>query len=179
MTFTPPSLCDYLSAHSSMSDDEDDYLSDKFLLAAAQPSTSTAPKTYSQLRQERERLARLKNEQNRKKSRKQLEEESREAGLSKSLFERAQEEGDSGTGNKALAMMKKMGFTPGQSLGQTDAHKTQPLASQQDPVPSVEASRSVGQTPDDEGPSSIPSGQTISRSGHLTAPLPLNEWTGE
>ena len=55
-----------------MSEDEDDYLSDKFLVdTTAAPSSQT--KTYSQRRKEAERIAALKNAQNRKKSRKELE----------------------------------------------------------------------------------------------------------
>ena len=91
-----------------MADDEDDYLSDKFLLESA-PSLSK-PKTYAERRKEAQRLAAIKNEQNRKKSRRQLEQEAREEGLSKSLFERAKDEEAAGQQNKALAMMMKMGF---------------------------------------------------------------------
>ncbi|KAN0127040.1 RNA-binding domain containing protein [Russula decolorans] len=49
----------------------------------------------------------------------QLELDSREEGLSKSLFERAEDDKASGRGteNKALSMMMKMGFKPGQALG--------------------------------------------------------------
>ncbi|KAJ6629166.1 hypothetical protein B0H10DRAFT_2173116 [Mycena sp. CBHHK59/15] len=70
---------------------------------------------------------------NKLKSRRQREVESRTEGLSKSLFERAKEEEDAGlvSGNKALSIMMKMGFKPGQSLGrpeETDlAHKIEPL----------------------------------------------------
>jgi len=106
-----------------MSDEDDDYLSDKFLVNPE--STSKAkPSTYSQLRKEALKKAQLKNEQNKKKSRRQLEIESREEGLSKSLFERAREEEAAGigSGNKALSIMMKMGFKPGQSLGNTGGH---------------------------------------------------------
>lgn len=161
-----------------MSDDEDDYLSDKFLIP--EPPASSAPKTYSQRRKEQERISALRNEQNRRKSRKQLEEESREAGLSKSLFERAEEESsDMGTQNKALAMMMKMGFKPGQSLGQTEPQKASTASSKDESVDGDE---------DDKEPSSTRSGQnTLPQSEerskpnarHLVAPLPLNEWSGE
>lgn len=108
----------------------DDYLSDKFL---TEP-TVNQPKTYAQRRKEAARLSSLKQEQNRKKTRRQLEQESRAEGLSKSLFE-AQDASSS----KALSMMLKMGFKPGQSLGKpTDNVEQSAAASSQhktDPVP--------------------------------------------
>ncbi|THH33774.1 hypothetical protein EUX98_g412 [Antrodiella citrinella] len=155
-----------------MSNDEDDYLSDKFLLV--EPSASNAPKTYSQQRRERERLAALRNEQNRRKSRKELEQESREAGLTKSLFERAEE--DAG-GKKALAMMMKMGFKPGQSLGQSGS---QPAVPNDEPIPTsgdVSGEGSRSESPE-RSSSSKPAEKLRSTTGHLVAPLPLNEWTG-
>jgi hypothetical protein len=94
--------------------DDDDYLSDKFLLNTAEPQK---PKTYSEKRKEALFKSRLKSDQNRIKSRRQLEIESREDGLSKSLFERAEDDKASGSENKALSMMMKMGFKPGQALG--------------------------------------------------------------
>lgn len=102
-----------------MSDEEDDYLSDKFLLEiAASSSKSSATKTYTKRRQEALKRSALKNEQNRTKSRKEREREAREEALSRSLFERVHEEAqESGQQNKALAMMMKMGFKPGQALG--------------------------------------------------------------
>jgi len=152
--------------------DEEDYLSDQFLLNITAASSS-APTTYSQRRKDAQRLATIKNEQNRKKSRRQLEEESRQEGLSKSLFERAKEEEGSGQQNKALAMMLKMGFKPGQSLGGGGG---------EGPSTPIPASKSVdeeetqpGKEPfhtDSAGPP-----QTASR--HLAAPLPLNEWAGK
>ncbi|KAI0721874.1 hypothetical protein C8T65DRAFT_565447 [Cerioporus squamosus] len=104
-----------------MSDEEDDYLSDKFLVEAAAASSSSASKTYADRRKEALRQAALKNEQNRTKSRRERELEAREEALNRSLFERAQEETqESGQQNKALAMMMKMGFKPGQALGKDD-----------------------------------------------------------
>ncbi|KAK0498471.1 hypothetical protein EDD18DRAFT_1071155 [Armillaria luteobubalina] len=90
-------------------------------------------------------------------SRYQREVESREEGLSKSLFTRAKEEQEAGiaTGNKAMSIMMKMGFKPGQSLGKTDDEL-------------AEAAPSI-----DVASSSKKSG------GHKVEPLPLNEWEGE
>jgi hypothetical protein len=94
----------------------DDYLDDSFLV----DPPSSAPKTYAERRKEAQKLSRLQNEQNRTKSRRQRELESRQEGLSKNLFAKAKEEEEenvAGKGNKALSIMMKMGFKPGDSLG--------------------------------------------------------------
>lgn len=134
--------------------DNDDYLSAKFLVNPAE--ITTTPKTYSQLRKEASKKSQEKNASNQRKSRRQRELESREEGLNKSLIEKAQEEEQAGVGrgNKALAMMMKMGFTPGQSLGR-------------------QVERQV-EDPENEGllRKSSPPPQ------HKTEPLPINEWMG-
>lgn len=142
-----------------MSDDED-YLSDKFLVDAA--ASSSQPKTYAQRRQESLKQSRIKNEQNRLKNRRQREEESREEGLRKSLFERAKQETEGE--NKALGIMLKMGFKIGQSLGQKEGsppHEDTP-------------------SKDDANDSSEPTERRniSSDSSHRAEPLPLNEWSG-
>lgn len=124
-------------------DEDDDYLSDKFLLDAL-PSDST-PKTYAQRRKEAGKLSRLKQEQQKKKSRRQQEQESRSQGLSTSLFE-AQDAGS----NKALSMMMKMGFRPGQSLGKSS----------------------------DKPPDEPPGHSTPTLLPHRTEPLSITEWQG-
>lgn len=176
------------------SDDEDDYLSDKFLLqaTAAAPSTSRAkPTTYSDKRREALRKAQLKNEQNRTKSRRERELEAREEGLSKSLFERAEEEQASGS-NKALAMMMKMGFKPGQTLGNVEGREEEEVKVkvkvEKEPSPTpvtafASASRlSVSSTPTGDGRESEsvepPDGKVRGHTKHLAEPLPLNEWAG-
>lgn len=155
-----------------MSDDEDDYLSDKFLAQAASASSVI---TYTERRKEEQRRAAIRNEQNKRKSRRELEQESRQEGLSKSLFERAKDDGDGdGDGgapkNKALAMMMKMGFKPGQALGQSD---NPPLPASDSSAPAIRREA----TPDD--PSSSEKVEDTSQTQHRTVPLPLNEWTGE
>jgi hypothetical protein len=131
-------------------EDEDDYLSNKFLVDA---SAHKAPKTYAQRRKEAERQSRLKNEQNRVKSRQQRELESREEGLGKSLFERAKEGGE-GQGNKALGIMMKMGFKPGQALGKSEGNEGEgtPLGDEETPAEKVP-----------------------SKAKHKVEPLPINE----
>jgi hypothetical protein len=156
-----------------MADDEDDYLSDKFLVESA----STAPplKTYAQRRKQAQKQAQIKNEENRLKSQRQREQESREEGLSKSLFERAKEEEESGmsTGNKALSMMMKMGFKPGQALGKVE--DSRPPATSE-PDHDYSEKRSEGATGSSQtklsGVSHIPS-------QHKTEPIPINEWMGK
>ncbi|KAJ7068108.1 hypothetical protein C8F01DRAFT_1078710 [Mycena amicta] len=118
-----------------------------------EPSTSSAAKSYSQLRKDAEKKSREKNEQNRIKGRRQREVESREEGLNKSLFVRAKEDEDAGisSSNKALSIMMKMGFKPGQALGKPE----------NDPQP--------------DAPSETPNIAT----SHKADPLPINEWTGK
>lgn len=162
-----------------MSEGEDDYLSDKFLAAA--PSTAPALKTYAQIRKEAVEQARLKNEENRLKSRRQREAEAREEGLNKSLFERAKEEEDAGigSGSKALSMMMKMGFKPGQSLGKVEDNDNGVASSStvlqpenSDRERSLEQSAVENCSPK-QGHSNEPGPRR-----HKIEPLPVNEWTG-
>jgi hypothetical protein len=148
-----------------MAADEDDYLSDKFLVESASLSR---PKTYAERRKEAQKQAQIKNEENRLKSQRQREQESREEGLNKSLFERAKEEEESGisTGNKALSMMMKMGFKPGQSLG----------------IPKDVGSPAIPHDHDQsDEPSAGPSRNETSHSPtqHKIEPIPINEWMGK
>lgn len=139
-----------------MSDEEDDYLSDKFLLA--DDVKSSKPKTYAELRKEALKRGQIKNTENRTKSRKQLELESREDGLSKSLFDRANEDEQAGFGNnKALGMMLKMGFKPGSSLGVPVSNN---IVDAQDGA--LSGSESVAE-----------------KSQHMIVPLAINEATGQ
>lgn len=145
---------------------EEDYLSDKFLVEAV--ASSSPPKTYAQRRQESLKQSRIKNEQNRPKSRRQREQESREEGLRKSLFERVKEDSEGGK-NKALGIMLKMGFKMGQSLGQREGSPAREGTSS--PGPSGSETRESHSEHTERGnisPASI----------HRAEPLPLNEWTG-
>jgi len=143
--------------------DEEDYLSDKFLVDAT--ASSSQPKTYAQRRQEFLKQSRIKNEHNRLKSRRQREQESREEGLQKSLFERDNEGGE----NKALGIMLKMGFKMGQSLGQKEGS------------PVHEGTTPPGPSENDTKESSEPTERRNISSdlSHRAEPLPLNEWTGK
>jgi hypothetical protein len=150
-------------------DSDDDYLSNKYL-TITEPQK---PKTYSEKRKEALRKSLLKDEENRTKSTRQLELESREEGLSKSLFERAEDDKASGRGteNKALSMMMKMGFKPGQALGvpanvDVDEGST-PVGTVTPP-----SLRNPSPSPDTLGT------QLQIHEGGLVNPLPLNEWSG-
>ena len=153
--------------------DDDDYLSDKFLVNTDGPQK---PKTYSEKRKEALYKSHIKNEQNRVKSRRQLELESREEGLSKSLFERAEDDKTSGRGseNKALSMMMKMGFKPGQTLGVT-AYADEGSANLS-PSPSPPPADPTRKPQQDISPPQETS--TAQPERQLVNPLPLNEWSG-
>lgn len=142
--------------------DEEDYLSDRFLVEAVVPSSQ--PKTYTQGRQESLKQSHIKNEENRLKSRRQREQESREEGLRKSLFERAEEDNE-GEKNKALGIMLKMGFKMGESLGQQEGLPTHEGTSS--------PTRSGSDTREPRERQDISSDST-----HRTEPLLLNEWSG-
>lgn len=80
-----------------MSDSEDDYMSAKYLEAAAELEKSGKEKTYSQRR--KEQLERQK-QKGYIKPRAQMEQEAREQGLSTAL----------GSDNVGMKMLMKMGF---------------------------------------------------------------------
>ena len=161
-----------------MPSDDDDYLSNKFL--DDEQASSSKPTTYSQLRKAAQKKAQSKNEQNRIKSRRQREIESREEGLSKSLFDRAKEEEASmNSGNKALSIMMKMGFKPGQALGNNDNDipgSSPPKDDVEDKPQKNGSTSNTSTTAKTE--ESLPD-MDISHVKHKTEPLPLNEWEGQ
>ncbi|KAG8705925.1 hypothetical protein FRC08_001361 [Ceratobasidium sp. 394] len=159
-----------------MSDEEDDYLSDKFLASLEAPKPATSNVSYAERRRIAQRESERKRLEGRIKSRRELEEESRREGLSRSLFEKemekaaeskgveGQESGGGGSGaSKAMSMMLKMGFKPGEALGR----KEEPVR------PPEESSRSS-----EEKPSEAADTEEQVKSGHLTEPLPLAMWAG-
>lgn len=153
-------------------DSDDDYLSDKFL-TITEPQK---PKTYGEKRKEALRKSLLKDEQNKTKSTRQLELESREEGLSRSLFERAEDDKASGRGteNKALSMMMKMGFKPGQALGV-------PANVDVDEASKASTPRGTITPPNRRNHSPSPETLGIQPQTHergLVNPLPVNEWSG-
>lgn len=168
-----------------MSDEEDDYLSDKFLasLEAPKPSISGAA-SYTERRRIAQRESERKRIEGRVKSRRELEEESRREGLSRNLFEKEMEkaaesklgegskspdgeprvEGGGSGASKAMSMMLKMGFKPGETLG-----KKEELAKPQEATPTL----------GDDAPREEISQDKKGKSGHLTEPLPLAMWAGK
>ncbi|KAG2158847.1 uncharacterized protein EDB93DRAFT_1237667 [Suillus bovinus] len=105
------------------------------------------------------------------------EQESREEGLSKSLFERAQEEEMAAGGSKALGIMMKMGFKVGQSLGKTEdspPKTTVPL-----PSPSLSEDQSEQGISRAQSESADLGEGLKGRPQHKVEPLPLNEWQGK
>ncbi|KAF8914103.1 hypothetical protein CPB84DRAFT_1669965 [Gymnopilus junonius] len=119
--------------------------------------------------------------------RRQREIESREEGLSKSLFERAKEEEAAGitSGNKALSIMMKMGFKPGQSLGNTD-RSAESVGSRSEGSTGSPSSAAALKTADERTSSPLlgaepAEGQqhvTTAPSKHKIEPLSLHEWAG-
>ncbi|KAL1743306.1 hypothetical protein HDZ31DRAFT_83492 [Schizophyllum fasciatum] len=107
-------------------------------------------------------------------SRKQLEQEAREEGLSKSLFERAADEGRAPVENKALAMMMKMGFKPGQSLGVKEEE-----GEGEGKEGGKEEEGGAKEDTKDEPAAGEPSTSKASTSRHLINPIAINEWTGK
>ncbi|KIY49526.1 RNA-binding domain-containing protein [Fistulina hepatica ATCC 64428] len=104
---------------------------------------------------------------NRKKKRLEVMRDAREEGLGTSLFERAkQEEEAGGSQNKALSMMMKMGFKPGQALGQPEPSDDDETASKKDGVDDA--------TGTDQGAQQPPT----KPSRHLVNPIAVTEWTG-
>jgi hypothetical protein len=117
-----------------MSDSEDDFMSDKFLVDVAQEMTYSARRSKAQLHG----LRKVQAHNARNLPRKQEEEVRRRAGLNKSLFDDSDEDeapkGGIGSASrsaasssaapkkdagqaKALDLMKKMGWSVGESLG--------------------------------------------------------------
>ncbi|KAL5638305.1 hypothetical protein ACGC1H_005103 [Rhizoctonia solani] len=138
-----------------MSDEEDDYLSDKFLASLEAPKPTTSNISYAERRRVAQRESERKRLEGRVKSRREMEEEARREGLSRSLFEKENGAEDGQPSNKAMSMMLKMGFKPGESLGK----KEEPVKPPNDDADVTEEPEKV-------------------KSGHLTEPLPLAVWAG-
>ena len=168
-----------------MSDDEDDYLSDKFLVQLEAASKPPQPKSYTERRKQALKQSQLLEKQNRKKSRKQVEVEAREEGLQTSLIQKAQEEAkESGKQNKALAIMMKMGFKPGQSLGESHEESAFPSftggtlgGAQITETPVVTGERDA----EAETPTPPPESRTSAFAAykHRAEPLSIKEWSGK
>ncbi|XP_065202472.1 G patch domain-containing protein 11 [Planococcus citri] len=104
-----------------MSSDEDDYMSDKFLSGSVEQDIRPGLiKSHSDKRnfQALKRKIELDEINKRKNPNlRVLEKEKRQEGLEKPLE----------SGNKGFAMLQKMGFKPGTSLGKSDTGRTEPI----------------------------------------------------
>ncbi|WWC72246.1 uncharacterized protein I206_106208 [Kwoniella pini CBS 10737] len=107
-----------------MSDSEEDFMSDKFLLEIPSGSSSSSKsKTYSEKRNIDQLKSMRKGQSKNQIPLKQLEEQRRKEGLSKSLFDQQSNVNPTnsniggGGGGVALNMMQKMGWNIGESLG--------------------------------------------------------------
>jgi hypothetical protein len=100
------SISDPISISDYTMSDEEDFMSDAFLVEAEKRDV---PETYAQ---RRKKAINRSIERGTVKSRQQREQEAREEALARNMVD------DSEKNNKALAMMMKMGFKPGQALGQ-------------------------------------------------------------
>jgi hypothetical protein len=102
-----------------MSDSEDDFMSDKFLVEAPAAEKSYKAKRDAQLLKG-QRAGLAKNLQ----SKKVREEQQRHEGLNTSLFEKPDHQEASGSGGgKAMAMMMKMGWKVGEGLGKKEVEE--------------------------------------------------------
>lgn len=104
----------------SGSDDEDDFMSDKFLSTLPPSTTLSSSQTYAEKRRLAQRRA---EDRGRVKSRAEREREAREEALARDLIRDRDDvvgvnpKQAEGEGSKAVQMMMKMGFKPGQALG--------------------------------------------------------------
>ena len=168
-----------------MSDDEDDYLSDKFLARLEAASKPQQPKSYTERRKQALKQSQLLNQHNQQKSRKQMELEAREEGLQTNLIQKAQEEAkQSGKQNKALAIMMKMGFKPGQSLGESHEESSSPSSiggniGSSHPADTSGAAEERDSEADTSTPPSEPRTSALAAYKHRAEPLPIKEWSGK
>jgi hypothetical protein len=104
----------------SGSESEEDFMSDKFLASVSEPAV---PQTYSARRNQQTLKSLRAGQANAKPTQKLAvrEEIARREGLERNLFE--EPERNAG-GNKAMAMMMKMGWTPGESMGKKKEEAT-------------------------------------------------------
>ena len=109
-----------------------------------------------------------------------MELEAREEGLQTSLIQKAQEEAEeTGKQNKALAIMMKMGFKPGQSLGENHEESS----SSTSVYGNFGSAQTIETSEDAEVQASItqpePRTSAFAAYKHRAEPLPIKEWAGE
>lgn len=156
-----------------MSDSEDDFMSDKFLVEApVAEKTYRAKRDASLLKGNRAGLA--KNQL----SAKAREEQQRREGLNTSLFEKKDDGGSAGGGGstagagKAMAMMMKMGWKVGEGLGKQASEDT-------DVGSGSGSKRKVGEDGEDQEEEAPRGGiGSSSRKAPRTEPIRISLWSG-
>lgn len=100
-----------------MAEEEDDYMSDAFLsqIPDVRPGVPMVKRLKETIK--KEALQKEKNVQNRQKSYKEQEQESRETALQSSISSQ----------NKGFALLQKMGYKAGQGLGKQGAGRVEPV----------------------------------------------------
>ena len=154
-----------------MSDSEDDFMSDKFLVDAPTPTSEsyTARRSAAQLKSLRAGQAKAT------LSHKQREEAQRREGMATSLFEKRNEAEGSGRGGggRAVEMMLKMGWKVGEGLGRKRSIS---------PVLSQDVKRSRNAEKEEEREEEPPRGGigSTSRVKELprTEPIRVSMWAG-
>ena len=156
-----PSVTSISTQLPAMSDSEDDFMSDKFLVEApAAEKSYKAKRDASLLKGQRAGLA--KNLQ----PAKVREEQQRREGLNTSLFEKKDNQEASGSGGgKAMAMMMKMGWKVGEGLGKKDM----------DELPTKRKVEDAGDDGDEAPRGGIGSS---SRKAPRTEPIRVSLWSG-
>jgi hypothetical protein len=173
----------YYGSHSekllAMSDSEDDFMSDKFLVDAPKAS---GPSTYSDRRNISTLKSMRKGQANQTLTHKQQEEKNRREGLSTSLFDTAKKdeagvEGSNGGGGgtKAMEFMKKMGWSVGEGLGRKRS-ASPPPAKRQKQGGGIGAT-AVG-AEEEEEEDEAPRGGLGSNSRTRVEPLRISLWSG-
>jgi hypothetical protein len=149
-----------------MSSSEDDFMSDKYLVEP--PAKKPTHQTYAQRRS----LAAKKHLESQPKPRAVREEEARRKALETSLFERGEEQGV-GAG-KAMGLMMKMGWKPGEGLGKRA----------EEPQEKIRARSPEGSEDDDDDPPHAGIGSkrrklSPTRQTQRTEPLRISMWAGK
>ncbi|KAI9745253.1 MAG: hypothetical protein M1818_001532 [Claussenomyces sp. TS43310] len=111
-------LLDKAFVGENASEEEEDYMS----MAIEEPAAPRQKETYTQRRRRKEREAEARGRVKSKAERAAEEAAAREDALAKSMLSDS-----AAASSKGLAMMAKMGFTPGKALGKGDAGRIEPV----------------------------------------------------
>uniref|UniRef100_T1JL29 G patch domain-containing protein 11 n=1 Tax=Strigamia maritima TaxID=126957 RepID=T1JL29_STRMM len=101
-----------------MSDEDDDYMSDKFLPASTDVKPGLLFTHSLKTKFAKDVKQKISNESSKTVPKKVLEQQRRETGLQNALS----------VENKGFAMMQRMGYKPGTAIGKTGIGKTEPIA---------------------------------------------------